>query len=231
MWSYNINNRRRQWHPTPVLLPGGSCGRGSLEGCSPWGHWGSDTTEQLHFPFSLSCIGEGNGNPLQCSCLENPRDGGAWWAVVHWVTQSRTRLKWLSSNINSINKRGGVNNIIQTPSVMSNSSWPHELYSPWNSPGQNTGVGSLSLLQGIFPTQGLNPCLPHCRWILYQLSYQGSPLFKIESIKVPWKMATEMFWDVKLENRRTGGTITPAFSGRDSADFVVPAEHSSADGH
>ena len=49
------------------------------------------------------------------------------------------------------------------------------LYSPWNSPGQNTGVGSLSLLQGIFPTQGLNPALPHCRWILYQLSYQGSP--------------------------------------------------------
>ena len=58
---------------------------------------------------------------------------------------------------------------------MSNSLWPHGLYSPWNSPGQNTGVGSLSLLQGIFPTQGLNPGLPHCRQILYQLSHQGSP--------------------------------------------------------
>ena len=67
--------QRRQWHPTPVLLPGKSHGRRSLEGCSPWGRWGSDTTEQLHFHFSLSCIGEGNGNPLQCSCLENPRDG------------------------------------------------------------------------------------------------------------------------------------------------------------
>ena len=58
-----------------------------------------DTTELLHFHFSLSCIGEGNGNPLQCSCLENPRDGGAWLAAVYGVTQGRTRLKWLSSNL------------------------------------------------------------------------------------------------------------------------------------
>ena len=57
-----------------------------------------DTTEQLHFHFSLSCIGEGNGNPLQCSCLENPRDGGAWWAAMYGVAQSRTRLKRLSSS-------------------------------------------------------------------------------------------------------------------------------------
>ena len=57
----------------------------------------SDTTEQLHLHFSLSCIGEGKGNPLQCSCLENPRDGRAWWAAVYGVTQSRTRLKRLSS--------------------------------------------------------------------------------------------------------------------------------------
>ena len=71
-------------------------------GCSPWGHEESDTTERLHFPFSLSCIGEGHGNPLQCSCLENPRDGGAWWAAVYGVTQSRTRLKWLSSSSSSI---------------------------------------------------------------------------------------------------------------------------------
>ena len=69
----------RQWHPTP------------------WGHQESDTTERLHFHFSLSCIGEGNGNTLQCSCLENPRDGGAWWAAVSGVAQSQTRLKWLSS--------------------------------------------------------------------------------------------------------------------------------------
>ena len=89
---------RRQWHPTPVLLPGKSYGRRSLVGCSPWGREESDTTEWLHFHFSLSCIGEENSNPLQCSCLENPRDGGAWWAAVYGVTQSRKQLKWLSSS-------------------------------------------------------------------------------------------------------------------------------------
>ena len=88
-----------QWHPTPVLLPekipwteepGRLQSMGSLE---------SDMTEWLHFPFSLSCIGEGNGNPLQCSCLENPGDGGAWWAAVYGVAQSQTQLKWRSSSI------------------------------------------------------------------------------------------------------------------------------------
>ena len=96
-----VNTRitwRRQWHPTPVLLPGKSHGRRSLVGCSPWGCEESDTTEQLHFHFLLSCIGEGNGNPLQCSCLENPRDRGAWWAAVYGVTQSQTQLKRLSSS-------------------------------------------------------------------------------------------------------------------------------------
>ena len=60
-------------------------------------------------------------------------------------------------------------------SVVSDSLQPHGLYSPWNSPGQNTGMGSLSLLQGIFPTQGSSPGLPHCRWIFYQLSHKGDP--------------------------------------------------------
>ena len=84
-----------------VLLPGKSHGRRSLVGCSPWGREESDTTKRLHFHFSLSCTGEGNGNPLQCSCLENPRDGGAWWAAIYGVAQSRTRLKWLSSSSSS----------------------------------------------------------------------------------------------------------------------------------
>ena len=74
--------RRRQWGPTPVLLPGKSHGQRSLVGCSPWGREESGTTEQLHFHFSLSCIGEGNGNPLQCSYLENPRNRGVWWAAI-----------------------------------------------------------------------------------------------------------------------------------------------------
>ena len=80
-----VITRRWQWHPTPVLLPGRSPGQRSLVGCSPWGQEESDTTEQLRFHFSFSCFGEGNGNPLQCSCLENPRDGGAWWAAVSGV--------------------------------------------------------------------------------------------------------------------------------------------------
>ena len=80
LFDNSIQLWRRQWHPTPVLLPGKPHGRRSLVGYSPWGQEESDVTEQLHFHFSFSCIGEGNDNPLQCSCLENPRDGepGGW---------------------------------------------------------------------------------------------------------------------------------------------------------
>ena len=92
---------RRAWRPTPVFLPGESHGQRSLVGYSPWGCRESDTTELLHCHFSLLCIGKGNGNPLQCSCLENPREGGAWWAVVFGVAQSWTRLKRLSSSSSS----------------------------------------------------------------------------------------------------------------------------------
>ena len=97
-------HRRRQWHPTLVLLPGKSHGWRSLVGYSPW-------AEQLHFHFSRSRIGEGNGNPIQCSCLENPRDGEAWWAAIYGVAQSHTRLKWLSSSSSSNSTfchKGGV---------------------------------------------------------------------------------------------------------------------------
>ena len=87
-----------QWHLTPVLLPGKSHGWRNLMGCSPGGCEESDTTERLPSHFSLSCIGEGNGNLLQCSCLENPRDGEAWWAAVSGVTQIWTRLNRLSSS-------------------------------------------------------------------------------------------------------------------------------------
>ena len=84
--------QRSQWHPTPLLLPGKSYGWRSLVGCSPWGREELDMSEWLHFHFSLLCIGEGNGSPLQCSCLENPRVG---------VAQSQTWLKWLSSSSSS----------------------------------------------------------------------------------------------------------------------------------
>ena len=111
---------RRQWHPTPVLLPGKSHGQRSLVGCSPWGREESDTTERLHFHFSPSCIGEGNGNPLQCSRLDNPRDGGAWWAAISGVTQSQTRLKRLSSmDTLSLTKEARVYNREKTISLTS----------------------------------------------------------------------------------------------------------------
>ena len=86
--------QRRQWHPTPVLLPGKSHEPRSLVGCSPWGRLESDTTERLHFHVSLSCIGEGNGNPLQCSCLENPMEepGG-----LPSVGSHRVRHNWSNS--------------------------------------------------------------------------------------------------------------------------------------
>ena len=84
----SVLGQRRQWQPTLVLLPGKSHGQRSLVGCSPWGRKESDTTERLHFDFSLSCIGEGNGNPLQCSCLENPgtaEPGGLLSVRLHRV--------------------------------------------------------------------------------------------------------------------------------------------------
>ena len=115
--------KRRQWHPTPVLLPGKSHGWRSLVGCSPWGHEELDTTERLDFHFSLSCTGEGNGNPLQCSCLENPRDGGGWWAAVSGVAQSRTRLKRLSSSSSSSRR---VTRVDKTTLYSFYSKWPPE---------------------------------------------------------------------------------------------------------
>ena len=89
-----LQHWRRQWHPTPVLLPGKSHGWDSMAAV----HGVTNSWTRLHFHFSVSCIGEGNGNPLQCSCLENPKDGGAWWAAVYGVTQSQTWLKRLSSS-------------------------------------------------------------------------------------------------------------------------------------
>ena len=99
---------RRKWQPTPVFLPGESHGRRSLVGYSPRGHKESDTTERLHFHFSLSCIGERSGNPFQCSCLENLRDGGAWWTAIYGVAQSRTLLKWRSSSSSKVQRKNTV---------------------------------------------------------------------------------------------------------------------------
>ena len=142
---------RRQWHPTPVLLPGKSHGRRSLGGHSPWGCEESDTTLQFHFHFSLSCTGEGNGNPLQCSCLENPRDGGAWWAAVYGVVQSWTRLKWLSSSRDLITELPqdlgnrllkGTNKTLCTPGARRKEQYPHKRLNQTSCecPGASGGV-------------------------------------------------------------------------------------------
>ena len=88
--AFSLLHRRRQWQPTPVLLPGKSHGQRSLVGCSPWGHKESDTTERLPFHLSASCVGEGNGNPLQCSCLENPRNGSLVGCRLWGRTESDT---------------------------------------------------------------------------------------------------------------------------------------------
>ena len=103
-------------------MPGKSHGWRSLVGCSPWGRGELDTTGRLHFHFSLSCIGEGNGNPLQCSCLENHRDIGAWWASVYGVAQSLPQLKRLSSS-SSLNH----SSVQSSCSVVSDSLRPHGL--------------------------------------------------------------------------------------------------------
>ena len=85
-----MQDRRRQWHPTPVLLPGKSHGQRSLVGCCPWGRWESDTTERLHFLFSPSCTGEGNGNPLQCSWGESQGRGSLVGCHLWGHTESDT---------------------------------------------------------------------------------------------------------------------------------------------
>ena len=107
--------QRRQWRPTPVHLPRKSHAWRSPVGCSPWGHKESDMTERLHYNFSLSCIGDGIGNPLQCSCLENPRDRGAWWAAVYGVAQSWTQLKRLSSSSSSVYMSVPISQLIPPP--------------------------------------------------------------------------------------------------------------------
>ena len=118
---------RRQWHLTPILLPGKSHGRRSLVGCCPWGREESDTTERLHFHVSLSCIGVGNGNPLQCSCLENRRDRGAWWAAVYGVTQRQTRLRRLSSSSSNVSYSYSCQRL-QSPLILLSLGFPNNEY-------------------------------------------------------------------------------------------------------
>ena len=161
--------------------PGGLQSMGSLR---------VGTTDRLHFHFSLSCTGDGNGNPLQCSCLENPRDWGAWWAAVYGVAQSRIRLKLLSSSSSSTAEDFRVVGLILeiwipllNPMCLSLSSEAHESRpgntwslsvceeGAWKQSGTRQRNSHL-LLQGIF--QGSNLGLLHCMQTLYHLGHHRS---------------------------------------------------------
>ena len=133
------------WHPTPVLLPGKS-----------------DTTERLHFHFSLSCIGEGNGNPLQCSCLQNPRDRGAWWAAVYGVARAGHDWSDLAVAaylfiIISFSPLGG-----------SHKNVPLRLHDGWNVADWQYQLSPLGIKRGIYAQ------VLHLRW-LSPVSGGGSP--------------------------------------------------------
>ena len=135
---------------------------------------------------------EGKGYPLQYSGLENSMDCIVWGCkeldMIERLSLSLSGLRREMSETVFVNflwlekidciwetRSFMIGSVQFSRSVMSDSFQPYKLYSPWNSPGQNTGVGSLSLLQGIFPSQGSNPGILYCRRILYQLSHKGSP--------------------------------------------------------
>ena len=147
------NYQRRQWHPTPVLLPGKSHGRRSLVGCSPWGREESDTTERLHFHFSLLCIEEGNGNPLQCSYLENPRDV---------VPQSRTQLKWLSSS--------------SSPKYLEKAMAPHSSTLAWKIPWMEE-PGGLPFMGSLRVGHHWTTSLSRFTFMLWRRKWQPTPVF------------------------------------------------------
>ena len=113
----------------------------------------------------------------QSNKIRKSKRGGSGINSQGKVKPHKKKKNWMESysSENKFFQRTKIHHESESCSVVSDSLWPHGLHSPWSSPGQNTGGVSLSLLQGIFPTQGSNPGLPHCRRILYQLSHQGSP--------------------------------------------------------
>ena len=196
---------RRQWHPTPVLLPGKSHGWRSLVGGSPWGRTESDTTEWLHFHFSLSCIGEGNGNPIQCSFLENPRDGEAWWAAVYGVAQSWTRLKWLSSRPPCPSP---------TPGVHSNSClsrwWCHPAISssvvPFSSCPQSLPASGSFPMSQLFAWGGQSTGVSASASVLPMNTQGWSPLGRTGWISLQSKGLSRVFSDTTVQKHQFFGT-------------------------
>ena len=162
-------------------------------GCSSWGRKESDKTERLCFHFSSSCIGEGNGNPLQHSCLENPRDGGAWWAAVYGVAQSRTRLKRLSSSSSSNSMYGCESWTIkkaehQGIDAFELRCWRRLLRVPWTARRSNQ-----SILKEISPEYSLEGFM-----LKLKLQYFGYLLQRTDSLEMTLMLG-------KIEGRRRRG--------------------------
>ena len=157
-------------------------------GCSPWGHWESDSTERLDFHFSLSCIGEGNDNPHQYFCLEDPRAGGAWWAAIYGVAQSQTWLKRLSSSssLSKLSKSVHCDSevfflqcvLVAHSCLTLCNPIAHQapLSMGFSRPEQWSGLSFPP--PGDLPDPGIKLCLfrlLYCRQILYHLCHQGYP--------------------------------------------------------
>ena len=172
---------RRKWQPTPVFLPGESQGQGTC-----WAAFYGVAQSQTRLKWLSSSSSSKEKKERKYTIRKN---------TILKHGQDSSKNKWLNckwTRFQFFEKERMIEGLFaqlvqwksesETLSVMSDPLRPHGLYSPWNSPGQNPGVGSLSLLQGIFPTQGSNPGLPHCRQILCQLSHKGSPLSSLESV-------------------------------------------------
>ena len=145
----------------------------------PWDSPGKNTGVGCHFLLQCMKVKSESKVAQSCPTLSDPMECSLPGSSTHGIFQARG-LEWSAIAFSNREMRnpqlsGIQENESESHSVLSDSWWPHGLYSPWNSPGQNTGIGNHSLLQGIFPTQGSNPGLAHCRWILYQLSHKGSP--------------------------------------------------------
>ena len=181
MYVYTVPNFLAPW-----------TGFAEFESSMDWGGgWFQDDSSALHVLCTLFLLLLHQFH-LRSSGLKSRRLGTPV-KLIHFGVQQKLIQLWVGEWVNV--------------TVMSNCLWPHGLYSPWSSPGQNTGVGSLSLLQWIFPTQGLNPGLPHCRQILHSLSHKGSPRI-LEWVAYPFSSGSSWPWNGTVVSRIAGRFFT-----------------------
>ena len=197
-------------------------------------------------PWTGKIPGVGNGNPLQYSCLENPMDRGVLWATVHGVAKGSDKTERLSvhvhartrmhththkyiygSDLGHLSFKCWWNFLFkrtkdywsESCSIMSYCLWPHRIYiQSMEFSSQNTGVGSLPLLQGIFPTQGWNPGLPHCRQFLYQLSPKGMPRI-LEWVAYPFSSGSSQPRNWTRVSCTAGDSLPTELPGKSPKDY------------